>query len=384
MVGCSRCNNDENGEYPPNGYEPSLPQLTAPELRFNYVTTVLSWDAVTDATGYIVTLGGGSPTTITAATQTVDVSQFTTSGIHNLSVTAIGNEETHLNSNPAVYAFIVGTTGLKFDFDTITEYLVVDFDGDAAELEGTVYIPTFVNGKYVKSIAADAFENAVNVTNFVIPYNLEHIGMNAFTNTGFLNNHSNNSIMTLANWIVGYKSDGTTIGVVDIKDGIIGIADGAFSDLPSLSGANIPATLRFIGAEAFRSSGIKIDNFAFGLHIERIGRDAFLGTEVFPNPINNQMVYFNNWVLGVSGVLDGNQIIGLNTVGIADFAFFNSANHTTIDIFIPQSVTRIGNSAFVSVPNAQLRAQASSAGENWHHNWYPGGHFEVLWNQNVG
>ena len=65
------------------------------------------------------------------------------------------------------------------------------------------------------------------------------------------------------------------ITTIDIKDGVTGIGDNAFTNCQQLISVICPNSLRFIGSHAF-SSCTSLQSIVFPSHLNHIGEGAFL------------------------------------------------------------------------------------------------------------
>lgn len=190
----------------------------------------------------------------------------------------------------------------------------------------------------------------------------------------------------------------------EIEDGTIGIAIGSFLSEKMLTDVVIPNSVKVIGEQSFaacenlahvvigsgteyidrlafygckkltdvflssydfstskrgESSLKEIDSYAFYAceslrtpdivvpeSVTRIGSYAFRGTQTYNNT-KTSIVYAGNWAVDYSSSI-GNATLELadDTVGIADYAFYNCSY--VKDVIIPESVVHFGNAMFYS------------------------------------
>lgn len=144
---------------------------------------------------------------------------------------------------------------------------------------------TLPNG--VVKIGLGAFENCENLASVSLGTKVRSIGLNAFYNTKIYNiKMKSKNVVYIGKYLVACDSDkyGKKLAV---KDGTIGVADGAV--MPQVVSSNgkiktvtLPNSVRFVGKDAFSNSK-NIEKITLGNRIERIGKDAFKGTKFYKN-----------------------------------------------------------------------------------------------------
>ena len=102
----------------------------------------------------------------------------------------------------------------------------------------------------VKHIGANAFENCVNLDNIIISDNVEFIGESAFLSTSWYKNQQNAGLIYLNNWLIGYSGT-EALKEININEGIIGIASGAFRNAEKLKRVIINKEMKYICHNAF-------------------------------------------------------------------------------------------------------------------------------------
>ena len=185
-----------------------------------------------------------------------------------------------------------------------------------------------------------------------------------------------------------------------LREGTVGIADQSFYGCYDLMRVNLPVTVRSIGDYAFfkcpnlravntnktqrigswafadcknltqleMGNGLKtIESYAFenctGVvnnqnysiipdTVEKIGTYAFRNTGIWENPDENGVVYAGNWVVGFNKGNPGAITLKKDTVGIADYAFYQCSTLQSVSGL--SDVDYIGRAAFYECTNLGL------------------------------
>ncbi len=104
----------------------------------------------------------------------------------------------------------------------------------------------------VTTIETDAFGSCISLYDIEIPESVTRIYKDAFAGCTELIEVTRSGAYYIGNWVVDCKA---TIVEDEIRDGVVGIADCAFYEAKELESLVLPATLKYIGAEAFAECG---------------------------------------------------------------------------------------------------------------------------------
>ena len=112
------------------------------------------------------------------------------------------------------------------------------------------YIEKAVIGNGVTSIGSSAFYNCSSLASITIPNSVTSIGWKAFSGTAWYDNQPDGLVYAgkVAYEYKGTMPENTNLA---IKEGTLGIADGAFFDCSGLVSITIPNSVTSIGDEAF-------------------------------------------------------------------------------------------------------------------------------------
>lgn len=252
-----------------------------------------------------------------------------------------------------VCAFDAEIDGIFYDFygeeaKVTYQTQIDDFPYFISNYSGAVVIPEYVTYKdmtyKVTSIGEFAFNGCSAITSITIPESVTSIGEEAFYHCSGLTSVTIPESITK----IGYNAFCycNSLTAITIPGSMSSINDNAFCDCSGLTTVTISEGVTRIGNYVFAGCSSLTDIF-IPESVTSIGEQAFNGTTWYNNQPEG-MVYAGKVAYKYKGTMPEEAQITIEdgTIGIADKAFSNCTNLTSISI--PESVTNIGASAFES------------------------------------
>ena len=169
------------------------------------------------------------------------------------------------------------------------------------EISGDIVIPETLSGYPVTTIAESAFYDCNKITSIIIPSGVTVIGQHAFYNCSSLKEIDlpdslismgadvfSNGIIDLTNdeseyidggkyvdgWLVKYVSTDSDVKAIEIANGTVGVADGAFTLAPYIHEITFADSVKYIGA--YITQGVQeLKKVKWGNNLISIGDRAF-------------------------------------------------------------------------------------------------------------
>ena len=209
----------------------------------------------------------------------------------------------------------------------------------------------------VTTIDIGAFQNCINLNTISLPKTIDHININTFIGTAWIENLKNQEegIVYLSHIAMTYNGDKTKVTNLSIKEGttVIGIA--CFSKLEALQTVNFPSTLKVIGEQAFLGCS-SLSSISL--------RDLKLGNNAFKDCTNLKEVSLSNVLIepdyrGYVGISPFAGCSALEKVSVnakeIQLGFCNLPSITTL--ILGEDIEYIGETTFMNctgIKNVEL------------------------------
>ena len=273
-------------------------------------------------------------------------------------------------------------------------YVIVTFGSGYGCYEGDVVIPetvTYEGLTYaVTEIGPDAFRDCVGLISVTIPTSVIHIDARAFygctalqdihipdwmqrihatafDNTVWYNEQLDNQPLYLDGWCMGYKGEMPLVEL-NIEEGTIAVADGAFAENESLISVTLPNTLVHLGYFVFEYCSY-LRYVDFGESIEEIMYKAFdecrsLDSVVLPETVSQIGRYAFSNCVSLSYL-----ILPRSLTFIGAYAFDECISLNTVICLGSTPAILDQNNVFEVPNNAQLIVPCGSADAYSNSNW---------------
>ena len=327
-------------------------ELAAP-TGLEITNDVLTWKAVEGADGYTVEVNGEEYKT---QNNSLDLFEITNKyGAYEIRVAADSVTEGVLSSDWSEQTSLTLTMP-----DWLQVYQTADEKGfelcvvDKTKAQGKLIVPSFIDGKAVVGIKANGFYECAGLTGLILPDTVEYIDVNAFEGCEKL---------TRVRWSAGLRKintgafDRTGLETLVLPEGVTFLGGNAFGHA-KLKSVSLPSTVAKMTATNEKSDA---NPFAFCENLEEIY--VAEGNKAYKSDGNCVMRREDNTLVAgckASKIPSYTEHIGrfafqgaaLESVAlpegvtsIEDYAFAH--NDRLKEITLPQSLTSIGNDAFL-------------------------------------
>lgn len=231
------------------------------------------------------------------------------------------------------------------------------------------------------SIAAYAFSDCSGTTSITMPNSLKVVDKNAFLNCDNITSVTFHG--TFAEWMaISFENDyasplhnsNVIFSITDatdsitIPDGVTRIPAGTFRGT-TITSVVIPASVTFIGEEAFENC-LQLASVTFeGDKVSHIGKDAFTNSAYY-NSLDHwddgKVLYIGKYLIDAKDDLDGQYSVKSGTLLIADKAFVKCGKLT--GVVINSELKYIGEGAFPLDGTMNFLQFADRS-----HRWFAGG-----------
>jgi hypothetical protein len=146
---------------------------------------------------------------------------------------------------------------------------------DRGAFYGCTSLSAMVVPSQVTKVGGSAWENCTGLTSLVLPDSILTLGESCLKNSGYFNRGENwsDGLLYLGNFLIAADPE-TVSGSITLREGILGMADGAFLDCTAVTSVQLPQTVTRIPQRAFQGcTGLEMPN----IQVKEIGISAFGG-----------------------------------------------------------------------------------------------------------
>ena len=336
----SNINNENIGDNTSTG-ESDVPVQGAPTFNVKESTPGLKFALNEDKLGYTL-VGRGD-----AASKDIVIDGHRGLPVTKIGYSAFGDDKTITSVKLGDYVEIIDDQAFSMcsALASVTFGNGVKFLGDYA-FRYCYALKSIELGKNLEVIKYGAFYDCKNLVNIKAYGKIRIIEDDAFKRTGYSAVGSNwkNKVLYIGTNLI--QAEGTISGTYEIEPDTTCIGGLAFYGCASLSGVVIPDSVHSIGLKAFANT-TALNNITIGKGVTYIGERAFINAGYYKNTSNwsGNTLYIGNYLVEAKIALSGAYSVVSGTKAIADMAFVNCVNVTSVAI--PDSVVCIGQYAFL-------------------------------------
>ncbi len=236
------------------------------------------------------------------------------------------------------YAF-AGCTNLKsvvFAADSRVTGLGMSAFAGCSKLE-SVTLPAGL-----QSIAYGTFSSCTALSTVTIPASVTRVSNNAFTNCAAVT--VENGVAYAGGWALGLADGSTSYnGSLTLRQGTVGIAEYAFSNVWVNGTLTLPEGLKYIDRSAFYGCFAQNTALTIPDSVMYIGRDAFTDSSFTDTDGETGMCYVDKWLIAANGA-DLSEL-RTGTVGIAESAHLRADDIVTT-LAVPTGIKYLCGGAF--------------------------------------
>lgn len=203
---------------------------------------------------------------------------------------------------------------------------------------GCSKLETLNFGSSLKTIGSVAFSNCTKLSDVILPNTVEDIGYGAFlSNTALSSLYLSESLTSISDYAF---SSCRSVASLNLPNKLNSIGNYAFGGLSSLKTLQIPDSVEWIGNRAFVNAR-NLENVSFGSSLKHIGDYAFSRATTYDTPTPLSNLTLND---------------GLTSIGVNCFEACGSLGG---HVYIPHSVSSIGNGAFMNTRYGSITINAN-------------------------